>query len=128
MLAATLSLGTLPQDEARAAGGEKHEGYAEFRRGDALVVDGQRVRAGARTAFKGGGEAHSFDQIPLGYEVKVAGTRLSDGTILADGVEAKPNGDALFEADLKQAFDQTETKYRERGEVFEEGEDRKSVV
>ena len=126
-LAATLSLGTWPPGEVRAAGGEKHEGYAEFRRGDALVVDGQRVRVGARAKFKGGGDAHSFDQIPLGYEVKVTGTRLSDGTILADEVEAKPNGDALFEADLKQAFDQTETKYREKGEVFEEGENGKTT-
>lgn len=126
-LAAALALGALPPPEAAAAGAEKHEGYAEFRRGDALIVDGQRVRAGARTKFKGGGQARSFDQIPLGYEVKVAGTRLSDGTLLADEVEAKPNGDALFESDLKQAFDQTESRYRERGEVFEEGEDGRST-
>ena len=44
LLAAMLLLGALPHGEARAAGGEKHDGYAEFRRGDALVVDGQRVR------------------------------------------------------------------------------------
>ena len=124
-LAGTLSLGSLPSGEAAAAGIEKHEGYAEFRRGDALVVDGQRVRAGARTKWKGGGDTRSLDQVPLGYEVKVTGARLSDGTLLAEEVEAKPNGEALFESDLKQAFDQTETKYRERGEVFEEGEDGK---
>jgi Zn-dependent protease with chaperone function len=112
---------------ATARAEEKHEGYAEFRNGDALVVDGQRVRAGVRTRFKGGGDAHSFATIPLGYEVKLRGSRLQDGTILADEVEAKPNGDALFESDLRQAFDETEKKYRAEGRVFEEGENGKTA-
>ncbi len=123
--AVALSLAALVATTAVAA--EHHEGYAEFRRGDALVVDGQRVRAGARTRFKGAGEARSFAAIPLGYEVKVTGTRLGDGTLLADDVEAKPNGSALFESDLKQAFDQTEAKYKSEGAVFEEGENGKRV-
>lgn len=106
---------------------EKHQGYAEWRHGDALIVDGQRVRAGVRTKFKGAGDAKSFATIPLGYEVKAAGSRLGDGTILADLVEAKPNGDALFETDLKKAFDETEKKYREEGRVFEEDEGGKTT-
>jgi Zn-dependent protease with chaperone function len=75
--------------------------------------------------FKGGGEARSFASIPLGYEVKLRGTRQADGVILAAELDAKPNGDALFEGDLRQAFDETEQKYRERGRVFEEDEDGK---
>jgi Zn-dependent protease with chaperone function len=100
---------------------ERHEGYAEFRQRDALVVDGQRVRAFARTLFKGSGEARSFDAIPLGYEVKVRGERIADGTIVASEVEAKPNGTAFMEADLVKAFDATEAQYRAQGRVFEEG-------
>lgn len=103
---------------------EKHAGYAEFRRGDALVVDGQRVRAGVRTRFKG--DSKNLAAIPLGYEVKVKGTRLADGTLLAAEIEAKPNGDALFESDLKKSFDETEAKYREAGRVFEQAEEGKT--
>ncbi len=105
-----------------ASAAEQHEGYAEFRQRDALIVDGQRVRAGVRTRFKGSGEARSFEAVPLGYEVKVRGERLSDGTILAAEVEAKPNGIAFMEADLVKAFDATEAQYRAQGRVFEEGE------
>lgn len=108
------------------AAAEKHEGYAEFRRGGALIVDGQRVRAGVRTRFKGDGAARSFAAIPLGYEVKLRGARLQDGTIRADEVEAKANGDALFEADLKKSFDETETRFRDQGRVFEQGADGKT--
>ena len=112
---------------AAAIADEKHEGYAEFRQGDALVVDGQRVRAGVRTRFKGSGEARSFAAVPLGYEVKLRGQRLADGTLLAAEVEAKPNGSAFMEADLVKAFDATEAQYRAQGRVFEEGENGKQA-
>jgi Zn-dependent protease with chaperone function len=127
--ASALGVGALLTLAAATPGAatEKHEGYAEFRRGDALIVDGQRVRAGARTHFKGSGEARNFASIPLGYEVKVTGSRLGDGTLLADEVEAKPNGNALFESDLKQAFDQTEARFKDQGAVFEEGDGGKRV-
>ena len=112
---------------AAALAEEKHEGYAEFRRRDVLIVDGQRVRAGVRTKFKGSAEARSFEAIPLGYEVKARGQRLSDGTILATEVEAKPNGSAFMEADLVKAFDETEAQYRAQGRVFEEAENGKTT-
>lgn len=115
--ALVLALGLVAAGPAWA---EKHEGYAEFRRGDALIVDGQRVRVGARTQFKASGAARSFATIPLGYEVKATGTRLGDGTLLAEQVEAKPNGNALFESDLRESFDQTEKQYRDQGAVYEE--------
>jgi Zn-dependent protease with chaperone function len=114
--------GCLAAAAAVAIADEKHEGYAEFRQRDALVVDGQRVRAGVRTKFKGAGEARSFEAVPLGYELRIRGQRLADGTLLATEVEAKPNGSAFMEADLVKAFDATEAQYRAQGRVFEEGE------
>jgi hypothetical protein len=97
-------------------------GYAEWRKRDILIVDGQRVLGGTSTRFEGRGDARSFATIPLGYEVKVQGVRLSNGVVLARRVEARPNGSALFEGDLGAAFDDVETKYREQGRVFDEGE------
>jgi hypothetical protein len=116
----SLAAGAPPSPAAQE---ERLDGYAEFRRGAVLVVDGQRVRASSGARFKGSGEARSFGSIPLGYEVKVKGVRLADGTVLAREVEARPNGKALFEGELKEAFDETEEKFRRRGRVWEEGGD-----
>jgi predicted Zn-dependent protease len=96
------------------------DGYAEWRRGDTLIVDGQRVRASAQLRFKGEGEARDFASIPLGYEARVRGARLRDGTVLARQVEAKLNGDALFEGKLRSAFDAMEKQYLRRGRMYEE--------
>lgn len=101
------------------------DGYAEWRLGPVLIVDGQRVKASSELKFKGHGGVKSFAAIPLGYEVKVKGIRLLDGTVLAREAEAKPNGEALFEGELKSAFDQMERQFREEGRVYEEDEDGK---
>lgn len=107
-----------------AADGEvRLDGYAEWRQGDTLIVDGQRVRPSSRLKFKGGGEARDFNSIPLGYETKLKGVRLIDGTVLARELEAKPNGDALFENDLRSAFDEMEKQYLRRGRMYDEDED-----
>lgn len=98
----------------------KLEGYAEWRHADLLVVDGQRLRAGPGHRFKGSGDARDFQSIPLGYEVKARGERLPDGVVLAREIEAKPNGSALFEQDLRSAFDEMEKSYRQKGHVYEE--------
>jgi Zn-dependent protease with chaperone function len=119
-LVIAVTVGPLP---ARAGEEEKVEGYAEWRRADVLLVDGQRVRPAASAKFKGGGEARSFVSIPLGYEVKAKGVRLADGTLLAREIEAKPNGKALFESDLREAFDELEEKFRRRGRMYEEDDD-----
>ena len=100
---------------------EKLDGYAEWRQGDVLIVDGQRVRLAPGGSFKGAGAAHSFDSVPLGYEVKAQGRRGADGVVEARELQAKPNGNALFESDLVQAFNEMEAQYRARGRVFEEG-------
>ncbi|MBM3778717.1 MAG: hypothetical protein FJW23_10850 [Acidimicrobiia bacterium] len=98
----------------------KVEGYAEWRSGDLIIVDGQRVRLARSGRFTGEGDATSVRDLPLGYEVKVEGTRAPDGVIVATRIEAKPNGDALFEGDLISAFDEMEEEYRRAGEIFEE--------
>jgi predicted Zn-dependent protease len=100
----------------------KLDGYAEWRQGDALIVDGQRVRFATNARFKGKDEVQSFAAIPLGWEVKVEGPRLIDGTVLARKVETKPNGSALFEGELKSAMDEMEEQYRRRRRVYDEDE------
>jgi hypothetical protein len=97
------------------------DGYAEWRRGDFVIVEGQRVRVSASTKWKGGPK--SLAEIPLGYEVKVQGVRASDGAVLAQGIETRTNGDALFEGDLKKAFDERERYYVERGRMYDAAED-----
>ncbi len=100
---------------------EKAEGYAEWRVGDCLLVDGQRVCLAPRAKFKGGGDARDFASIPLGYEVKAKGTRAADGSLAATEIEAKPNGGALFEGEVKAATDAAELKYRQAGSFYQEG-------
>jgi peptidase M48-like protein len=99
---------------------ETLNGYAEYRRGAVLIVDGQRVRANAGLRFKGEGQARGFDTIPLGYETKVHGVRAADGTVVAREIEAKPNGLGLFENDLRVSFDQAERRYRDAGHFYSE--------
>jgi hypothetical protein len=112
---------TTPAAEAQQVKEEKAEGYAEFRVGpDVLVVDGQRVKLSAGAKFKGEGEAKAgFGQIPLGYEVKAKGRREAGGVLLARELEAKPNGSALFEREVKEATDSAEYEYRKAGSFYQ---------
>lgn len=96
----TIASTVAAQDET-----EHLDGYAEWRQGTEIIVDGQRVRSTAATKFKGSGDAKDFAVIPLGYEVKVTGTRRPDGAVEARTVEARPNGVALFEAESSWTSD-----------------------
>ncbi len=96
------------------------EGYAEWRRGRVLVVDGQRVTLAPGAKFKGRADARDFATIPLGYEVKAKGIRLASGMVQARELEAKPNGSAMFEGDLVAAFNEMEDEYRREGRMFEQ--------
>jgi Zn-dependent protease with chaperone function len=96
------------------------EGYAEWRSGDFLIVDGQRVRPRDGMKFDGKAGARGFASIPIGYEVKVEGRRASDGSVVADRVEAKPNGIAWLERDVALEFDAIEESWRRAGCVFED--------
>ena len=97
------------------------DAYAEFETGDFLIVGGQRVSFDDDTVFKGS-HAGSPAEIVLGDEVKVKGVRLDDGTVRALEVEAKPNGDALFEAEVLSVTNEIETLWVREGMMFEPGE------
>jgi Zn-dependent protease with chaperone function len=96
------------------------QGYAEYRLGSALVVDGQRVVADANTRVEGG-KGRGLSGIPLGYEVKVKGSRRKDGSILATKVEAKPDGMAMFESDVISATNEIERMWVRAGAMYSEG-------
>lgn len=104
----------------------KLNGYAEFRHGDILIVEGQRVVLAPGAQFKGKG-IPSAAAIPLGYEVKVEGIRRPDGIVAARKLEAKPNGVALFEPEVLQATNTIEQEWVRQGRMFEPTEAGKEI-
>ena len=122
----TLTVQLLAPVAAQAA--EKVDGYAEYRKGNALVVDGQRIVADGKTRLEGTSKkARSFASIPLGYEVIVKGTRQKDGSILAKEVEASRNRDSDVDVELKKGFDQMEALYVKQGRMAQTDENGKVV-
>ncbi len=103
---------------AAAQKAESVEGYAEWKRDGVLVVDGQRVHGDTLTVFTGK-NIRSIDAIPLGYEVKVKGMRQPDGRLIAQEIEAKPNGKAMFEAQVLSASKEVEDAWVSEGRMFE---------
>ena len=97
------------------------DAYAEFESDGFLIVEGQRVSIDEDTVFKGD-HADSVEEIALGDEVRVKGLRGPDGTIRALEIEAKPNGDALFEDEVLSVTDEIEDLWVENGMMFEPGE------
>jgi Zn-dependent protease with chaperone function len=92
----------------------KLTGYLEWRRDAHVVVDGQRVRWNGNTRFKLR-KPLTIETVSLGEEVEVHGVRLADGTVLARTFAAKPNGVALFEAEVRAYSDVAESTYVEKG-------------
>ena len=115
-LACVTAVRTAPQEE-------DFNGYAEWRKGDALIVDGQRLRWQPKAKFKGEGAARDFDSVPLGDQVNATGIRQEDGSVLLKDMQAKPNGDAMFKKDAIQATDQMEAQWLRAGHVVEPGSD-----
>ena len=105
----------------------KANGYLEYRKPAYLIVDGQRIATTSSTRFKGSGAAKNIATIPLGYEVKVEGTRLADGTLKATKVEAKANGMAMYEGDVLAGTQQAEAAWVKAGQIVEAGADGKEV-
>lgn len=102
------------------------DSYAEWRTGDSVVVDGQRVYTTARTRWKG--RATRLDDIPMGAEVRVKGQRQPDGRILATEMDVRPNtDDALFESDVLAGTNELEQAWLNEGEAFEPGDDEDEV-
>ena len=106
---------------------EKLDAYAEWRKGDTLIVDGQRVRWQPKAKFKGAGAAKDFASVPLGYEAVVKGTRQPDGSILASELQVKPNGTQAFENDVKNATAEMEAKWVKAGHIIEQDQNGKDV-
>lgn len=95
------------------------DGYLEWREGARLIVDGQAVEPLPDASFRGAGRARAVATIPVGYECKVEGERRPDGVIAARKIEAKPNGDALFEGEIRAASDEAEALWRRAGHIVE---------
>jgi Zn-dependent protease with chaperone function len=107
---------------------EKVDGYLEWRQGDVLVADGQRIKVGPATKLKFKGEAKDLASIPLGYELKAKGRRDDLGLLLARELEAKPNGSAMFEGEVKAATDAAEQRSVQAGRFLDgEGPQAQSV-
>ena len=117
-LAVVAATAVRAQDPDTAGGrGEKVDGYAEWREGACLIVDGQKVCPAPAMKFKGEGDAKSYDSVPLGYELKAEGKRRADGALLALKMEAKPNGSGMIEAAVRSATDQVEKRALREGPI-----------
>ncbi len=123
VLAAVLAPAALHAGEKK----EKVEGYAEWRRGNCLIVDGQRVCPGPQMVFEGKDAAVDYDSIPLGYEVKAEGVRDAGGALIARKLEARTNGVAMFESEVLKGTNAAEAAYRRVGHMFEQVDEDKAV-
>lgn len=113
LIVAALLFTALP---ARAAENiAKLDGVLEFRKADFLIVDGQRVKATPSTKVKGTAPA----KIPLGYMMKVKGTRDAQGTVLATEIESKANTVSGVEPQLLAMTDTAESTWVAAGKIVE---------
>jgi Zn-dependent protease with chaperone function len=94
--------------------------------GDTLIVHGQRLVAGPGTKLRASKVA-SLAAIPLGYEVKVKGHRTGNGAVVADEVEAKPNGMDGGEQDIINSSNEAEKTWVEHKMMFEPADSGKIV-
>ena len=116
-LAAAVSLSATLKTETIA-------GYAEFRRGDTLIVEGQRVVATQTTKLKG---AKRVADIPLGYEVKVQGQRNAAGVLVAAQIETKANGSGGTEQQIIAASNEAEQTWVKERMMFEPADSGKII-
>ncbi|MCI0566646.1 MAG: M48 family metalloprotease [Acidobacteria bacterium] len=105
----------------------KLTGYLDYRKGSFLIVDAQRVQVGTNTQFKGNGRATSIQTIPIGYEMKVKGMRLQNGTVAALEIEARRNGIGSTEKQIVASTDKAEKTWVQAKQVVEPGPDGKQV-
>ena len=128
MKKAGFALAVLLLAPAAAHAAEKVKGYAEYRKGNALIVDGQRVVTDGETKIEGTSKkARDFAAIPLGYEVIVKGKRNADGSFLAKEISASRNRDTEVDTELKKGFDQIEAQYVKQGRMAQTDENGKVV-
>lgn len=101
-------------------------GYAEWQKDGALVVDGQRVRADAATRWKG--KYSTLAAVPLGEEVRVRGTRTPSGVVLAGEIDVRPNGTAMFEPQVQEGTTELEGLWLRNGAAFEADANGRKIV
>src|SRR5262245_4511554 len=94
----------------------KLEGVLEFRKADFLIVDGQRVTASSSTKLKG---AKNAAAIPVGYLMRVKGTRDAKGTVLATEIETKANVVEGSEGKLLAGTNMAESTWVAAGKIVE---------
>jgi Zn-dependent protease with chaperone function len=123
LLSSSIGLASLRAGDA--AKKEKISGYAEWRKGHVLVVDGQSVRVAAGAKLKLPKGVGDLDALPLGFEVTAKGLRAADGTLVASELEAKSNETSMFENEARSATTELEAKWLHDGRVYE---DRDSVL
>ena len=124
-LAIGLTLGLGSASIAAEKDKVKLDGYLDCKKGEDLIVDGQRVHVDSKTKFKGGGKATSAETIPLGYQVKVKGVRQPAGLIIATEIEASRNGVSSTEQQILAGSDQAEKAWVGAGAIVEPGPDGK---
>jgi peptidase M48-like protein len=122
ILSPILMVPFLTSAPAMAASVVKVAGYLDYKKPNALIVDGQRLQFGPKTRFSGSG-VKTIDAIPLGYEVKGEGNRDSYGAIVATKIEAKPNGTAMYESDVMAGTNHAESTWVSAGAIVEQGSD-----
>jgi Zn-dependent protease with chaperone function len=103
---------------------ETVNGYAEFKRGDTLMVEGQRVVATPTTKIKG---AKRIVDIALGYEVKATGQRNATGVLIAQQIEAKANSTGSTEQQIIAASNEAEQTWVKEKMMFEPGDSGKII-
>ena len=128
-LAIALAIGMAAGLSTELPAGEKVKlnGFLDFRKGNYLIVDAQRVQVGSNTQFTGSGRATSIQTIPIGYEVKVKGIRLQNGAVAAFEIEAQRNGAGGTEKQIVASTNQAEKTWVEAKQVVEPGPDGKQV-
>jgi peptidase M48-like protein/uncharacterized protein DUF5666 len=122
LLAAVLAIGLLSGPGSVSAQKQNPDavnldGYAEWKQAGVLVVDGQRVTADGSTKWKG--KCSTISDVPLGHEVRVLGVRQPSGTVLARELDARPNGNALFEQEVRNGTNELEGLWLRNHAAFE---------
>ncbi|MEW5982172.1 MAG: M48 family metalloprotease [Acidobacteriota bacterium] len=112
----TTALAVLVGGEAMAQRTETFRGYAEWLRGDTLIVDGQRVAVSRGTTLKGLAR-HGVGSVELGSEITVKGVREPGGIVRATEIEAKTNGASFLEREILGATNSQELEWLADGRV-----------
>jgi beta-barrel assembly-enhancing protease len=108
--------------QAVFAGTVKVEGYLEFKKNPYLIVDGQRIEVTDKTKVSVASIKKAAD-LPLGYILRVSGTRNTEGTLVASKIEGKPNGTEFMESDVLAGTNQAEKAWVAAKKVADGGAD-----